>query len=56
METLRIAAIICHTVYDELLATVNFGEIVQKTFWRIKYWRMSHTWIHIPMQEYLLVD
>ena len=34
---------------DELLARVNFGEIVQKTFWWIKYWRISHTWMHIRM-------
>ena len=40
------------TVYDKLLARVSFGEMVQKTFWCTKYWRISHACIHIPMQEY----
>ena len=35
-----------------MLARVIFGEIVQHTFWRIKYWRISHACIHIPLQEY----
>ena len=40
------------TVQDEILARVIFGEIVQSTFWWIKYWQISHTCIHTPMQEY----
>ena len=41
------------TVQDEILARVIFVEIVQNTFWQIKYWRILHACIHIPMQEYI---
>ena len=48
----KLADMLSCTVLDEILVRVIFGEIVQNTFWRIKYWRIPHACIHIPVQGY----
>ena len=42
----------CKYRIRRIIGESKFWQNSAKTFWRIKYWRISHSCIHIPMQEY----